>query len=68
MTQEKKPLITHIFTADPSAHVFNDKIYIYPSHDIPQKQLARDVISQSGEAWLTEMSNQEILDLVRLEV
>ena len=33
-----------------------------------KEQLARDVISQSGEAWLTEMSNQEILDLVRLEV
>lgn len=29
-----KPLITHIYTADPSAHVFNGKIYIYPSHDI----------------------------------
>lgn len=29
-----KPLITNIYTADPSAHVFNNKIYIYPSHDI----------------------------------
>jgi hypothetical protein len=29
-----KPLIRDIFTADPSAHVFNGKIYIYPSHDI----------------------------------
>lgn len=29
-----KPLVNHIFTADPSAHVFDDKIYIYPSHDI----------------------------------
>ncbi|MBC8398288.1 MAG: glycoside hydrolase family 43 protein [Flavobacteriales bacterium] len=29
-----KPLITKIYTADPSAHVFNGKIYIYPSHDI----------------------------------
>lgn len=29
-----KPLVSHIHTADPSAHVFNDKIYIYPSHDI----------------------------------
>ena len=29
-----KPLITNIYTADPSAHVFNGKIYIYPSHDI----------------------------------
>ena len=29
-----QPLITTIYTADPSAHVFNGKIYIYPSHDI----------------------------------
>ncbi|QDA58906.1 glycoside hydrolase family 43 protein [Hymenobacter jejuensis] len=29
-----KPLISTIYTADPSAHVFNGKIYIYPSHDI----------------------------------
>ena len=28
-----EPLVTHIYTADPSAHVFNGKIYIYPSHD-----------------------------------
>ncbi len=28
------PLVTHLFTADPSAHVFDGKIYIYPSHDI----------------------------------
>ncbi len=28
-----KPLITHLFTADPSAHVFNGRIYLYPSHD-----------------------------------
>jgi hypothetical protein len=28
-----QPLVTHIFTADPSAHVFENKIYIYPSHD-----------------------------------
>ncbi|KAI0425847.1 xylosidase/arabinosidase [Xylaria sp. FL1042] len=27
------PLITHLYTADPSAHVFEGKIYIYPSHD-----------------------------------
>jgi len=27
-------LVKHIYTADPSAHVFNDRIYIYPSHDI----------------------------------
>ncbi|HUM66799.1 MAG TPA: glycoside hydrolase family 43 protein [Chitinophagaceae bacterium] len=27
------PLVSHIYTADPSAHVFNNRIYIYPSHD-----------------------------------
>jgi hypothetical protein len=29
----EKPLITHLYTADPSANVFNCKLYIYPSHD-----------------------------------
>ncbi|PXY46676.1 glycoside hydrolase family 43 protein [Flavobacterium hydrophilum] len=29
-----QPLVKHMYTADPSAHVFNGKIYIYPSHDI----------------------------------
>ncbi|GAA4397281.1 glycoside hydrolase family 43 protein [Nibrella viscosa] len=29
-----QPLVTNIYTADPSAHVFNGRIYIYPSHDI----------------------------------
>ncbi|MDA3615414.1 glycoside hydrolase family 43 protein [Polluticaenibacter yanchengensis] len=36
-TTDKKylsePLVTHMYTADPSAHVFNGRIYIYPSHD-----------------------------------
>ena len=32
----KKPryLVDHMYTADPAVHVFNDKLYIYPSHDI----------------------------------
>jgi hypothetical protein len=29
-----QPLVSNMYTADPSAHVFNGKIYIYPSHDI----------------------------------
>jgi hypothetical protein len=32
---ERRPLITAIYTADPSAHVFDGELYIYPSHDIP---------------------------------
>ena len=29
------PVITGQFSADPSAHVFGDRLYLYPSHDIP---------------------------------
>ena len=29
-----QPLVSHLYTADPSAHVFEGKICIYPSHDI----------------------------------
>lgn len=31
------PLVTHMYTADPSAHVFEGRLYIYPSHDIDAK-------------------------------
>jgi Beta-xylosidase len=34
MSKQKEPLVTHIYTADPSAHVFDGKLYIYPSHDL----------------------------------
>ncbi len=30
----REPLVRDIFTADPSAHVFEGQIYVYPSHDI----------------------------------
>ncbi len=31
----QNPLIQNQFTADPSVRVFNGKVYLYPSHDIP---------------------------------
>lgn len=34
MAKQNEPLVKHIYTADPSARVFNDKIYIYTSHDL----------------------------------
>jgi hypothetical protein len=34
MPLSNKPLVTDRFTADPSAHVFDGRIYIYPSHDV----------------------------------
>ncbi|SHM40374.1 glycoside hydrolase family 43 protein [Gracilibacillus kekensis] len=33
-SKQNEALVTHIYTADPSAHVFEGKIYIYPSHDL----------------------------------
>ncbi len=33
-SKQREPLVTHIYTADPSAHLFEGKIYIYPSHDL----------------------------------
>lgn len=43
-----KPLVTHLFTADPSAHVFDGKIYIYPSHDIDAGEAFDDLGSHFG--------------------
>lgn len=33
--QAQNPVIRDQFSADPTARVFNGKVYIYPSHDIP---------------------------------
>jgi hypothetical protein len=33
-TSAQNPIILDQFTADPSARVFGDKVYVYPSHDI----------------------------------
>lgn len=41
----QNPLIRDQFCADPTARVFNGKVWLYPSHDIP----APDNTSRSGE-------------------
>ncbi|RIW35678.1 alpha-N-arabinofuranosidase [Bacillus salacetis] len=41
-TKQNQPLVTHIFTADPSAHVFEGKLYIYPSHDLDHNGPSND--------------------------
>lgn len=33
--QAQNPFITSQFTADPTARVFDGRVYVYPSHDIP---------------------------------
>lgn len=30
----RNPIVSHIFTADPSAHVFEGRVYVYTSHDL----------------------------------
>ena len=37
-----EPLVTHIFTADPSAHAFGGRMFIYPSHDLDADALEND--------------------------
>jgi hypothetical protein len=39
---DKSPLITTLYTADPSAHVFNGRLYIYPSHDVETDRPSND--------------------------
>ena len=41
----QNPIVRNQFTADPSARVFGDKVYVYPSHDI----LAKD--GQGRPGW-----------------
>lgn len=56
-TPVNEPLITSIYTADPSAHVFNGKIYIYPSHDIESNT------AQDDEGGHFDMKDYRILSM-----
>ena len=42
------PVISGQFTADPTARVFEGKIYMYPSHDIPSV-----VTHSDGSPWFS---------------
>lgn len=42
----RKPLVTHIYTADPSARVFEGRLYIYTSHDLDHDNPIDDTGSQ----------------------
>ncbi|WP_282055820.1 family 43 glycosylhydrolase [Maribacter luteus] len=33
ISMAQNPFITHMYTADPSARVFDNRLYVYPSHD-----------------------------------
>ena len=61
MSEQRKPLVRHMFTADPSAHVFDDKIYIYPSHDIPHE----DEDNDNGDEY--QMRDYHVLSMDDLD-
>lgn len=58
--QSPKPLISHLYTADPSAHVFNGKIYLYPSHDIEAN------VPQDDEGGHFNMRDYHVFSLDRI--
>ena len=58
---ERKPLVTDQFTADPSAHIFNGKIYIYPSHDKNETMEEND----NGDQY--NMSDYHVFEMVDTE-
>jgi hypothetical protein len=55
-----------IYTADPSAHVFNGKIYIYPSHDIesgiPENDLGDHFDMRDYHVFSMDDVNGEVVD------
>lgn len=55
--EQHKPLVTHIYTADPSAHVFEGKLYIYPSHDLDHNEPSND----NGDQY--KMEDYHVLSL-----
>ncbi len=56
-TKRNEPLVKHMYTADPSAHVFEGKIYIYPSHDLNND----NVINDNGDQY--DMEDYHVLSM-----
>ncbi len=61
MAKQNEPLVTHIYTADPSAHVFDGKIYIYPSHDLAHEGEDND----NGDEY--QMEDYHVLSMDNLD-
>lgn len=56
-----EPLVHHMYTADPSAHVFNGKIYIYPSHDVANN------LGHAGGGDRFDMRDYHVFSLARTD-
>ncbi|EPX60400.1 Xylosidase/arabinosidase [Cystobacter fuscus DSM 2262] len=69
-----QPLISSIYTADPSAHAFNGRLYLYPSHDIeagvPEDDLGSHFAMRDYHVFSMERVGAEVTDhgvVLRLE-
>jgi hypothetical protein len=45
---QRKALVTNMYTADPSAHVFGETLYVYPSHDLEENPPSNNNGDQYG--------------------
>ena len=59
-----QPLVTEPFTADPSAHVFDGRIYVYSSHDTEEGPPLEDVPPfQNSEGGAFKMRDYVVLSM-----
>jgi hypothetical protein len=54
------PLVTHMYAADPRAHVFEGRIYVYPSHDIDAG------VPEDDEGAHFDMRDYHVLSMARV--
>lgn len=61
-----EPLVSHIYTADAAAHIFDGKIYVYPSHDveagIPENDLGDHFDMRDYHVLSMESVGGEVID------
>ena len=60
-----QPLVTDIFTADPAAHVFDGRIYVYVSRDVAGPPLSDEPPFQQSEGNSFRMTDFAVLSMDR---
>jgi hypothetical protein len=60
-----QPLVTTTYTADPAAHVFGGRIYVYASHDVPGPPLSDAPPFQNSEGNSFRMTDFVVLSMDR---
>lgn len=58
-----QPLVTGIYTADPSAYVFDGRIYVYASHDVEGPPLSDEPPFQGSEGQSFRMTDYVVLSM-----